>query len=174
MKKHTTFGRDAIAAAEKKLGLSSFLRFAKEIAYTHQEKWAGSGYPQNLEGDQIPISGRLMAVADVYDALISRRCYKPPFTHDVAVDLIREGRGTHFDSDMVDAFLDVSETFRDIAIEYAESDEERAAFGLRHWRGSLRGSSAQLSVRPRVGGCWGYDKQNTPHPVLLPLGEGTV
>jgi len=127
MKKHTTFGRDAIAAAEEKLGSNSFLRFAKEIAYSHQEKWDGTGYPQNLKGDEIPVSGRLMAVADVYDALISRRCYKPPFTHDVAVDMISQGKGSHFDPDMVDTFLKLSETFRDIAIKYADSDEEREA-----------------------------------------------
>lgn len=127
MQNHTIFGRNAIAATETKLGTNSFLRFAKEIAYSHQEKWDGSGYPEGLSGEDIPISGRLMAVADVYDALISRRCYKPPFRHEAAVEIIAEGRGKHFDPDMVDAFVDLSETFRDIAIEFAESDEERLA-----------------------------------------------
>lgn len=127
MKKHTTYGRDAIIAAEQKLGSNSFLRFAREIAYTHQEKWDGSGYPQALKGDDIPIAGRLMAVADVYDALISRRCYKEPFPHARAVEIITEGRGKHFDPDMVDAFLQLAETFREIAYQYAESDEEREA-----------------------------------------------
>lgn len=127
MKQHTTFGRDAILAAENKLGSNSFLRFAREIAYTHQEKWDGSGYPQALQGEEIPISGRLMAVADVYDALISRRCYKSPFPHTEAVEIITDGRGTHFDPDMVDAFLELAETFREIAHEYAESEEEREA-----------------------------------------------
>lgn len=127
MKKHPALGRNAIMAAEEKLGPNSFLRYAREIAYTHQEKWDGTGYPQQLKGDEIPVSGRLMAVADVYDALISRRCYKAPFSHDVAVNIIRDGKGRHFDPDMVDAFIEVAETFRQIALDYAESDEERAA-----------------------------------------------
>ena len=108
------------------MGLS-FLNFAREIAYTHQEKWDGSGYPQGLKGEEIPISGRIMAIADVYDALISRRVYKDPFTHSKAVDIITEGKGQHFDPDMVDAFLEIHEEFRQVAIEYADHDEEREA-----------------------------------------------
>ena len=127
MKKHPMLGRNAIQAAEEKLGPNSFLRYAREIAYTHQEKWDGTGYPQQLKGEEIPVSGRLMAVADVYDALISRRCYKPPFSHDVALQIIKDGRGRHFDPDMVDAFLEVAEKFRQIAIEFADTEEERAA-----------------------------------------------
>ena len=125
MKTHTTLGRDAIAAAEKQLGKTvEFLRHAKDIAYYHQEKWDGSGYPEGLAGDAIPISARLMAVADVYDALISRRVYKDGMPHEKAVDIIREGRGSHFDPDLVDAFLAVQEEFRAIAARYADSDAE--------------------------------------------------
>lgn len=127
MKKHTTFGRDAIRASSKKLGTDSFLKYAEEIAYTHQEKWDGSGYPQGLKEEDIPVSGRLMALADVYDALISRRVYKPPFPHSKAVAIIEEGKGSHFDPDMVDAFLEIHEEFREIAIEYADHEEEREA-----------------------------------------------
>ncbi|HML53746.1 MAG TPA: two-component system response regulator [Solidesulfovibrio magneticus] len=127
MRRHTVYGRDAIQAAAKNLGDNSFLRLAQEIAYTHQERWDGSGYPQGLAGEAIPISGRLMAIADVYDALISRRVYKAPFTHAQAVVVIRDGRGSHFDPAMVDAFLDVQETFRQIALKFSESDEERQA-----------------------------------------------
>ena len=127
MKKHTRFGHDAIAVAEKKLGRNSFLRIAREIAYTHQEKWDGTGYPQGLSGEEIPLSGRLMAVADVYDALISRRVYKPPMPHSKAVAIIEEGRGVHFDPDVVDAFLAISDEFRQIAIDNADHDEEREA-----------------------------------------------
>ena len=127
MRRHTVYGRDAIQAAAKNLGDNSFLRLAQEIAYTHQERWDGSGYPQGLAGEAIPISGRLMAIADVYDALISRRVYKAPFTHAQAVVVIRDGRGSHFDPAMVDAFLDVQETFRQIALKFTESDEERQA-----------------------------------------------
>jgi len=127
MRCHTVYGRDAIQAAAKNLGDNSFLRLAQEIAYTHQERWDGAGYPQGLAGEAIPIPGRLMAIADVYDALISRRVYKAPFTHAKAVAVIRDGRGSHFDPAMVDAFLDVQETFRQIALKFTESDEERQA-----------------------------------------------
>ncbi len=126
MKEHTIFGRDTIKVCERRLGHNSFLRYAREIAETHQEKWDGSGYPYGLQGNEIPISGRLMAIADVYDALISKRVYKPPFPHEKAVKIIIEGKGTHFDPDMVDAFLEITEQFREIALEFADHDEERA------------------------------------------------
>lgn len=127
MKKHTVYGRDTISKAEKKLGNKSFLHYALEIAESHQEKWDGSGYPNGWAGENIPISGRLMAVADVYDALISKRVYKAPFTHSKAVAIIQEGRGQHFDPDIVDAFLQISEEFRRIALEHADFPEEREA-----------------------------------------------
>jgi putative two-component system response regulator len=128
MKTHTTLGRDAIAVAEKLIDApSTFLRLAREIAHYHQEKWDGSGYPEGLAGEAIPVSARLMALADVYDALISRRVYKPPFPHGKAVGIIIEGRGKHFDPDMVDAFLDIQETFREIAGRFSDSEEDVAA-----------------------------------------------
>ena len=125
MKKHTNYGHDALRITEQKLGQDSFLRYAREIAYTHQEKWDGSGYPTGLKGDEIPISGRLMALADVYDALISKRVYKPPFPHEKAVEIIVEGKGNHFDPDIVDAFIELENTFRNIALSFADHDEER-------------------------------------------------
>jgi putative two-component system response regulator len=116
MKTHTTLGREAIEKAEQEVGRSApFLAFAKEIACSHQEKWDGSGYPEGLAGDHIPIAARLMAVADVYDALISARPYKTPMTHEEASTIIAEGRGTHFDPDIVDAFLHLRHEFRNIA-----------------------------------------------------------
>ena len=125
MKTHTTLGRDAIEHAERELGITvDFLKYAKEIAYGHQEKWDGSGYPQGLSGDDIPISARLMAVADVYDALISRRVYKEGMSHEAALAIISEGRGKHFDPDMVDAFLELQEEFKDIARRYADTDHD--------------------------------------------------
>jgi len=127
MKKHTVYGRDAIMTALRRLGENSFLRFAREIAETHQEKWDGTGYPHGLKGEEIPLSGRLMAIADVYDALISRRVYKMPFTHAKAVAIIRDGRGKHFDPVMVDAFLELQDEFRKVAIEFADYEEERVA-----------------------------------------------
>jgi putative two-component system response regulator len=128
MKTHTTLGRDAILRAEEGMEYESdLLRYAKEIAYSHQEKWDGSGYPQGLRGDAIPLSARLMAVADVYDALISKRVYKPAFPHERAVEIITERRGTHFDPELVDAFLSISEQFRDIAQRYADGEEAVSA-----------------------------------------------
>lgn len=125
MKTHTTLGRDAIQAAEDHLGMKvEFLSLAKEIAYGHQEKWDGSGYPQGAVGEQIPISARLMAVADVYDALISRRVYKEGMPHDKAVAIILQGRGQHFDPDMVDALVAVQDQFWAIAQRFADSDAD--------------------------------------------------
>jgi putative two-component system response regulator len=127
MKTHTTLGRDAIQRAEDQLGLSvDFLRMAKEIAYSHQEKWDGSGYPQGLVGEEIPMSARLMAVADVYDALISRRVYKAGMPHEQAVEIIRQGRASHFDPDVCDAFLANAEQFHVIAERFADSDQDMA------------------------------------------------
>lgn len=124
MKSHTTCGGDAIAAAEKRSSrANNFLRFAKEIAYYHHEKWDGTGYPLGLVGDDIPIAARLMAIADVYDALISRRVYKPPLSHEEAVAIISDGKGTHFDPEMVEAFLRINDQFHAIAKEYVDNEE---------------------------------------------------
>jgi putative two-component system response regulator len=121
VKQHTTKGGDAIRSVEAHLGESSdFLRFAREIAYSHQEYWDGSGYPDGLAGDEIPISARLMAVADVYDALISRRRYKAPFSHETAVTMMEQGRGSHFDPDMLDAFLQIQTDFYEISQQFAD------------------------------------------------------
>lgn len=123
MKTHTTLGRDAIEDAERRLGMRvAFLSVSKEIAYSHQEKWDGSGYPLGLAGDDIPVSARLMAVADVYDALINKRVYKVAFSHEQACGTIVKGKGTHFDPDMVDAFVDISEDFRNIALKYPDPE----------------------------------------------------
>ncbi len=133
MKTHTTLGRDAILHAEKQLGMEvDFLACAKEIAYGHQEKWDGSGYPLGLAGDSIPLAARLMAVADVYDALISRRVYKEPMSHAEAAAIIEQGKGQHFDPDMVEAFLSIQAEFQAIASRYADSaqDLEREAARL--------------------------------------------
>ena len=138
MKTHAALGRDAIAAAERYLDTpDSFLRFAREIAYSHQEKWDGSGYPEGLWGEQIPLSARLMVVADVYDALISRRIYKPALPHEQAVAMIREGRDQHFDPDIVDAFLECAEQFRTIAARFADDEQV--------WRHTLEQVETALS-----------------------------
>lgn len=114
MKRHCELGRDAIVSSNE----LSFLHYAREIAYTHHERWDGSGYPQGLAGDAIPLSGRLMAVADVYDALISKRVYKPPFSHEQSVAMMFAERGKHFDPDILDAMLEISDAFRSIALQF--------------------------------------------------------
>jgi putative two-component system response regulator len=117
MKTHTVLGRDAIIAAEKCLDSpTSFLALAREIAWSHHEKWDGSGYPRGLRGDGIPLPGRLMAVPDVYDALISQRVYKKAFTHEAALEIIEKGSGSQFDPDIASAFLAISDRVRDIAL----------------------------------------------------------
>ena len=128
MKTHTNLGYEAIAHAEKALGTDvAFLTMAKEIALSHQEKWDGSGYPQGLAGDAIPLSARLMAVADVYDALVTRRPYKEPLSHAEAVRIIDRGRGTHFDPDIVDAFLASQDQFAAIAHRFEDRESDFAS-----------------------------------------------
>ena len=121
MKRHTVYGRDALDAAAKTLGTDeTFLDTAREIAYYHHEKWDGTGYPEGISGEAIPIAARMMAIVDVYDALISRRPYKEPMSHQQAYSIITEGRGTHFDPDVVQAFEEIQETVAEIAIKYAD------------------------------------------------------
>jgi putative two-component system response regulator len=116
MKTHTALGRDAVLAAERLLSSDlSFLRFAREITYDHHERWDGGGYPRGLAGEKIPISARLMSLADVYDALISRRVYKEPMPHAEAVDWILRGAGSQFDPAMVEAFRDIADTLQTAA-----------------------------------------------------------
>ncbi len=123
MRTHTTLGAEAIAQAERDSDYKvEFLRYAKEIARSHHEKWNGSGYPDGLRGDEIPISARLMALADVFDALTCRRVYKEAFPFERSRDIIIEGRGQHFDPDVVDAFAAHLEQFRAIAVLHADVD----------------------------------------------------
>jgi len=143
MKTHTTLGRDAILHAERQLGMQvEFLSVAKKMALSHHEKWDGSGYPQGLAGESIPVSARLMAVADVYDALISRRVYKDGMPHEKAVTIVQEGKGTHFDPDIADAFVALQQEFREIAARFADSDADMA-----HKKIQLDRLSGNTSVR---------------------------
>ena len=143
MKGHPTIGAIAISramaqslvgvgdmTAEQVSGAFAFLTLAHEITLNHHEKWDGSGYPAGLAGDAIPVSGRLMALADVFDALTSRRIYKPPIPIDEAMDIIRDGRGRHFDPDIVDAFLACLGQFTEISLRFAEpgpGDQDQGA-----------------------------------------------
>ena len=127
MKRHTVLGRDAILAAEKRLDSpNTFLAMARELAWSHHERWDGKGYPRGLAGDDIPLPGRLMAIPDVYDALISKRVYKNAYTHEEAVDFIKAGDGKQFDPDILDAFMKISDTFRDIASGLGDNEEVEA------------------------------------------------
>jgi putative two-component system response regulator len=122
MKTHAKLGSDAIEQAESDIEMPlPFLALAKEIAHWHHEKWDGSGYPDALAGDEIPVSARLMAIADVFDALICERVYKHAFSYEEAHAIISEGRGTHFDPDVTDAFLAAYSAFTAIADRYRDA-----------------------------------------------------
>ena len=117
IKKHTTFGGKIISKIINKMPDSDFLQYAKVFAETHHEKWDGSGYPQGLAGHDIPLFGRLMAIADVYDALVTDRPYKSAYTHSQAVEIIYEGKGKHFDPALVGLFMKYHAEFEKAAKE---------------------------------------------------------
>jgi putative two-component system response regulator len=122
MQRHAELGAAAIAAAQGEVGNknTSFLEYARQIALSHHERWDGTGYPQQLAGDAIPLAGRLMAIADVYDALISRRVYKPAFTHDAAIAIMREESGRHFDPEILSCMLSIAGRFDEIAQRFSD------------------------------------------------------
>jgi putative two-component system response regulator len=121
MKTHTTRGAETLDAALKQYPSARFLRMARDIAASHHEWYDGSGYPRGLAGQAIPLSARIVALADAYDALTSRRVYKDAFTHEKARSAVIKGRGTHFDPDVVDAFLENEAKF--VAVQQSLSDE---------------------------------------------------
>ena len=112
MQKHAAFGVTIIEQIEGSVSSNAFLRYAKVFVGNHHEKWDGTGYPNGLKGEGIPLQGRVMAIADVYDALTAERPYKEAFSHEKAVKIIGDGRGTHFDPNLVDIFMDEAEKFR--------------------------------------------------------------
>ena len=123
MKTHTTLAYEALVQAEQTLGLQvDQLQILKDITHSHQEKWDGSGYPQGLAGEGIPASARLVALADVYDALISDRVYREGVSHEAALAIILQGHASHFDPDMVDAFIEIQDEFQAIAHRFADTD----------------------------------------------------
>jgi putative two-component system response regulator len=124
MQKHCEYGRNTIAKAEAELDKNdSFLMYAREIAYFHHERWDGSGYPLGIKEEKIPLSARLMALADVYDALVSHRVYKHAFTHEQSIDIISRGRANQFDPNITDAFLEISDEFHHIALIYSDANK---------------------------------------------------
>ena len=116
MKSHTTIGYKTLSEVQRKYKNNGFIKMGMEIAKYHHEKWDGTGYPIGLSGNEIPVSARIMAIVDVYDALRSKRVYKEAFSHEKACEIINEGRGKHFDPVLVDVFLEHNERFRDLSI----------------------------------------------------------
>ena len=112
MKQHTLLGARVLIEEEKELEFNSFLKIGIQIARYHHENWDGTGYPDKLKGDEIPLSARIMTLVDVYDALRSKRPYKEPFSHEKAVEIIKEDSGRKFDPNIVDVFLELEKEFR--------------------------------------------------------------
>jgi len=125
MRTHTLIGAGTLRAVSDKHPGNAFLRIGIEIAESHHEKWDGSGYPYGLTGDAIPLSARILAMADVYDALTSERCYKEAFSHEKSREIIVEGSGKHFDPRVVEAFLNCEDQF--IRIKKENADEEQVS-----------------------------------------------
>lgn len=148
MKRHAVIGGDTIKALRTKGRRQDFLRMAMDIAYHHHEKFDGSGYPHELSGEDIPLAARIMALADVYDALTSARVYKAPVPHAEAVDMIRQGSGGHFDPGICEAFLRREGEFEKLAEELADTDE---VFPSTASRGES-GPGAPTNVSSRTGG----------------------
>lgn len=124
MKTHTTIGEEALRFAMESLEDATFLEIAADFVGAHHEKWDGTGYPRGLAGEEIPIAGRFMAIADVYDALISRRPYKSSLSHEKAVEIILEGVGTHFDPHLIEVFRAVHSEFKVISEKYSEEQQD--------------------------------------------------
>ena len=123
MKKHTFYGGEVIEKTRSASADVSYLNVAKDLATYHHEWWNGRGYPEGLKGEEIPLSARIMAVADVFDALVSKRCYKPGFSFEKSMGIIREESGTHFDPLVAGAFLNASDEVRKV-LDQRQQDEE--------------------------------------------------
>jgi putative two-component system response regulator len=119
IQQHTVLGGECIRQIQRRVGDPMFLELSREIAMHHHEKWDGSGYPQGLAGEEIPLAARIVAIADVYDALSVRRVYKDPYPHEVCVEKIRKDAGRHFDPDLVEVFLAIQHQFEEIAARFA-------------------------------------------------------
>jgi len=113
MKLHAIYGKMLIDSLQSKVPNQTFLNYAKTLAYSHHERWDGTGYPEHLKGPDIPLQARMMSLADVYDALVSDRPYKKAFTHEEAMKIIEDGKGTQFDPDLVDVFISLSDIIKE-------------------------------------------------------------
>ena len=119
MKQHTVIGANILKGSD-----AEFIRLGETIAWSHHEKWDGSGYPNSLKGVEIPIAARIAAIGDVFDALTSKRPYKEPFSVEKSLATIREGRGRHFDPDVVDAFFTIQDEILTIKEQYSEDNQQ--------------------------------------------------
>jgi putative two-component system response regulator len=129
MKQHTLIGAETLDAALREHPGAGFLRMGRDIALTHHERWDGAGYPHGLSGSDIPLCGRIITVADVYDALTAKRVYKHAFAHDVSRSIIVEEAGTHFDPDVVEAFLATEDEFMRVREKFADAGFQTDACG---------------------------------------------
>jgi putative two-component system response regulator len=136
MKQHTVIGGQTLDTAAGCHPEAGYLRMARDIAWTHHERVDGSGYPNGLEGAEIPLCGRIAALADVYDALTTKRVYKPAYSHDTAKSMILDGKGSHFDPDIVQAFLNREDEFIDVNVRLNASEGP-----VRHQRHAFAGTS---------------------------------
>lgn len=125
IQEHSGIGGECLREIEQRLGSSNFLQMAREIAFAHHERWDGTGYPNGLKGEAIPLAARIVAVVDVYDALSSRRVYKGPRKHEECVSIIRQAAGTQFDPDLVAVWLKLEGRFREIARRYANDEPSK-------------------------------------------------
>jgi len=121
IKTHTSVGSHIIdSIAENLPDNDNYLQYAKDICHYHHERWDGNGYPAGLSGEEIPLSARIISIVDVYDALVSPRCYKDAFSHDIALGILSEGKGTQFDPDLVDLIPDVAEAFMKVEEDHGD------------------------------------------------------
>ena len=130
MRTHTQAGHDIISQAINLVPNSGYLDEARNLAAYHHEKWDGSGYPYGLSGEDIPLSARVMAVADVFDALVSKRSYNEPFTFEEAKKIITDGAGRHFDPLIVDAFVSAEAELKEVEQEFKERTDEKGCFSV--------------------------------------------
>ena len=142
MKLHTVIGAKILEGSE-----AEFIRLGEIIALCHHEKWDGSGYPKKLKGSEIPLAGRIAAIADVFDALTSRRPYRKPFSLEESLAIIREGSGSHFDPDVVDSFFAIREEIITIKKQYGEENQKTGDIP------GLKGLLQQYKFRPNPNSC---------------------
>ena len=150
MTEHARIGGETLQAVSDAQPEAAFLRMACQIAMTHHERWDGTGYPSGLKAEEIPLCGRIVAVADVYDALTSRRVYKPAYSHDVAVNIICDGAGSHFDPGIVRGFVALQEHFRQVKERLNDSDESHEAAFLPRISPDLTASASTIHANSPV------------------------